>query len=58
MFDRVAKAVNNEPTNIPRTLLSETGWKVRYKDVKAVAPDLERYKDWRKVLPGPGVPPR
>ena len=56
MFDRVAKAVNNEPTNIPRTLLSETGWKLRYKDVKAVAPDLERYKDWHKVLPGPGVP--
>ena len=56
MFDRVARAVNNEPTNIPRTLLSETGWKLRYKDVKAVAPDLERYKDWHKVPPGPGVP--
>ena len=52
MFDRAARAVRNERTNIPRVLLTEKGWKERYNRVTAAVPDLDRYKDWPKVLAG------
>lgn len=53
MFDRAHRAVNNQPTLIPRVMLTEQGWRDRYKQVLVAVPNLENYRDWPKVPIGP-----
>ena len=44
MFTRVGKVLRNEPTNIPRILLSETMWKNRYETVRIQKPNMDNFK--------------
>jgi hypothetical protein len=53
MFDRAQRAVNNEPTHLPRVMLTEQGWRDRYKEVLVAVPNMDNYKDWPKVPIGP-----
>ena len=40
MFRRANNMTNNQPTNIPRVVLSEQGWRDRYKSVHIAIPSI------------------